>query len=628
MKKIYSLICVVIFANLFCIAQTVLPYEKYLIGQYNLNLSTQKYYSTIESLMDKAKANVYAFVCQSGDLTYNGQTIPANGTAAILIQFKTSTGEIAWSSSLGNQTVPINNIVSSTQDANGNICIVGRGDFQNGTSLVLGNQTFVFRSDIKPIMVVATLNTSTHLWSKVRFLYAPDQQGLTVNPLFDVNGNFYICGTVASSALYVDNILVESIGSLPGTNIFVYKEDPSGTFIYSKQSSLITTSSLDNILFALDNTENLFITGYISYVTGSMSMDGVVVKNDTLSNKYDYSYSDIFLYKISSTGTVKFGKTYLFSGNEDPLFLKALPNGMLYLCGEYNGVMNNFPTTSGELFYNRFYAKISGENGAFLWAYPLNSNVYYSDRSLYNALLDNDNNLVISANFCPNSINFMGQTFQKRNNTYGTSNTLVARISSDGVLQWGNVLGPVTTFTSSYVDNPRVMYAGLGSRLLLQVASLSYGTNTDFAWGSGSVPATTMPDGYGGNMAVIDNSGDVEYGYTQGYTKTFEIDSLHYFALRNNYLSWDVALFKAPPVTSISNLNYNNDLVIYPNPVSHVLTIKNTDALSNDVEIYNLEGKIVLKQLIVNNRISVDNLANGMYELKIGNQFARFIKNK
>ena len=628
MKRFYLFIYLGIFTCFFSFAQTTLPSEKYLIEQYNLNMSTKNSYSTIEALPDKTKENVYAFVSQSGDLTYNNQTYSASGTAGLLIQFKISTGEIVWSSTLGNLSVPLYRIESVLQDIDGNICMVARGDFQNGSELVLGNQTFAFRTDLKPTIVVATLNTSTHLWGKVRFIYAPDQQGLIVNPLFDKNGNFYICGTVNSSVLSIDNRQVESVGSIPGTNIFIYKEDATGKFIYNKQTSLVTSSSINNILFEVDNSENLFITGYISYITGAMSLDGVVVKNDTLSNKYDYSYSDIFLYKINSTGVVQFGKTYLYSGNESPLFLKAMPNGTLYLCGEYNGIMGNFPTTSGELFYNRFYSKISGENGTFLWSFPLYSDVYYSDRNSYHTMMDENNNLTTSANFCPLSVTFMGHTYQKTNSKTGTSNTLVARISSDGVLQWGNVLGPVTTFETNYIDNPKVDFAGIGSHLVLQTAPLLYGTNKDFAWGSGAIPSVSMSGGMWGNMAVINNSGDVVYGYYQEFTKTFEIDSLHYFALRNNVLSWDVVLFNTNSVNAVRNVSFKqeNELKIYPNPVLDNLIIENLNITGDFIEIYNIDSRLVLKQVNVNNRIYVGKLQTGIYMLKIGNHYTRFIK--
>lgn len=619
MKKFYSTTFVILFVNLLCLAQTPMPYEDYLVQQYNNSLGTKLYYSVITTVADKARENVYAFVCQSGDLTYNGKTYTADGSAGLLLQFKTSTGEIAGSSSLGNQTVPLTSIESSAKDAAGNICIAARCNFQNGTSLTLGSQAFTFRTDMKPVMVVATFNPSTQLWNRVRFVYAPDQQGLIITPLFDPAGNFYICGTVTTSNLYIDNKQIVTVGATSGLQIFVQKENAQGTVIYNKQTNLINPSSIYNVLFEIDQTENLYITGDISYITGAMSMDGLVVKNDTLSNAYDYSYDDIFLYKIDSTGTVRFGKTYLYSGNECPLYLHALSNGTLYLYGEYNGAMGSFPYSSGELYYNRFIANISGDNGSFNWSYPINSNIYYSERYPYNSLVDKNENFYFTSGFYPGSITFMGNTFVKRNTKNGTSNTLCAKVSPSGSLLWGRVLGPVTTFETDYVDNPKVLYAEMGKSLFIQTSSLSYGTNTEFAWGAGAVPTTTLPGSMWGSMAVVDkNTGDIKYGYYQGYTSSIEIDSLDYFVLRNNYTSWDVARYKANVPSAVNGIYSNpENLIVYPNPTADKFCL-NTGDKAATVSIFNLNGALILtKQVTGNEPIDIGSLSQGVYTIKV-----------
>lgn len=629
MKKFYFILIFVFAANLFCTAQTVLPYEKELTEQYNFNLATTAYYSTMKIVADNSKENVYAFINGSGNITYSGQTITANGNAGILMQFKTGTGELVWSASLGNAAIPLTGIESAIIDPNGNICIAARGTFQAGVPLTLGSQTFAFRTDLIPNMVFATFNTSTRVWSKVKFLYAPTQQGFTATPMFDKTGNFYICGTVTLSELYVDNTLVASVGSVEGTNIYVYKENLQGAVVYNKQTFPVKPTGIENVIFELDHTDNLYITGYISYITGSISLDGVVVKNDTLSNKYDYSYTDIFLYKINPSGSVQFGKTYLYNGTEYPRFLHALSDGSLYLCGDYSGAMGDLPAGSGGQYYNRFIAKISGTNGAFNWSYAINSNVYYQERYAFFSLVDKNEDLYFSANFCPQSISFMGQTYTKRNDKKGTSNTLVAKVNATGVLQWGNVLGPVTTFPTSYIDNPRIQFGEVGSsRLILQVNSLSYGTNTEFAWGSGAIPTTTMYGGMWGNMAVVDNkTGNILNGYNQAYSETIEIDSVSFLALRNNYLSWDIARFKPQSTSGIVFPKvYDNEMIIYPNPATDELFIRNFPAMEHTLYIYSLEGKMVLKSTIPADKISVKDLPNGIYTVRVGDRISRFVK--
>jgi len=633
MKNFYSILIFAFVVNLFCTAQTVLPYEKELIEQYNFNLAPTSSYSSLKLLLDNNKENVFAFLSGSGNFTYGGQTVVANGSASFLLQFKTSTGEMVWSTSMGNAATPLNFIEYAIKDPNGNICISARGNFQAGVPVTMGTQTFAFRTDMIPNVVFATFNPTTRVWSKVKFLYIANNQGFTASPMFDKTGNFYICGTVNSSALYVDNTLVASVGTIPSTIIYVYKENSQGTVVYQKQSTTIDARTyISNFIFEVDNAENLYITGDISYIYGAISMDGVIVKNDTLSNAYDYSYDDIFLYKINPSGTVQFGKTYLNRGNEAPRFLHALSNGSLYLSGEYSGQMNDFPPNSGSMNYNRFIANISASNGAFNWAFPIISDVYYQDRFPFTTLVDEAEDLYFSVNFCPNSFNFMGQTYQKRNNKYGTSNTLVAKVSSAGVLQWGNVLGPVTTFETSYIDNPRVNFGMVGSKnLVLQVSSLSSGTNKNFEWGSGPIPTTTISSGMWGTMAVVDRkTGDIANGYYQKFTETIEIDSVSFFALRNNdSWTWDLARFKPQsPNGIITPKVADNEMIIYPNPVKDELFIKNLPTSNNALYIYSLEGKMVLKLTIQIEKVSVKDLPNGVYTIKVGDKNSRFVKIK
>ena len=70
------------------------------------------------------------------------------------------------------------------------------------------------------------------------------------------------------------------------------------------------------------------------------------------------------------------------------------------------------------------------------------------------------------------------------------------------------------------------------------------------------------------------------------------------------------------------------ELVIYPNPVSHILNIQNQDGQIKDILILNMLGQQVLKT--TNKHIDVSNFKNGIYILKAktasGNIVKRFIK--
>ena len=630
MKRFYSFLILTFVVHLFSVAQTELPYEKYLTEQFSYNLAPTNTYANFKTVLDNDKQNAYVFLTGNGAVTYNSQTIPSEGYTGLLLQISTSTGALIWSTTLGDATTNFG-IESVIKQPNGNLTMYGRGYFQAGAPFKLGSQSFPFRTDLLPLGVFATFNPSTRLWSNVKFLYVVNNQGFSAEPKFDVQGNFYICGLLNASDLYIDNQLIASVGTNPGSILYAYKENAQGVMQYHKQTvTLDSRTSINNPIYQVDADGNLYIAGDISYIYGAISLDGFIVKNDTLANAYDYSYDDIFLYKINPTGTVEFGKIYLNSGNEAPRFLKALSNGTLCLSGEYSGKMNNFPPNSGYLNYNRFIANISGSTGNFNWAVPIPTDVYYQDRYPFYTLTDSNDAIYFSVNFTPDKLNFMGQVYSKRNNKYGTSNTLVAKISAAGEFIWGRVLGPLTTFETSFIDNPRIDFGMAGSKnLVLQVNNLSYGSNKNFAWGSDSVPTTTMSGGMWGNMAVVDKmTGNIVNGYSQKYTETMELDSVHFFAIRNNNSwNWDLTRFSPQSPDGIFTPADDGDsLSIYPNPVRNELFIKNTALAGQKVTIYSCEGKLMKESIIQSGKVSVKELPTGVFIMRVGEWYSRFIK--
>lgn len=630
MKRFYSILILAFVVHLFSLAQTELPYEKYLTEQFSYNLAPTNTYANFKTVLDNDKQNAYVFLAGNGAVTYNSEIIPAEGSTGLLLQISTSTGALIWYSTIGDATTNFG-IETVVKQPNGNLTMYGSGYFQAGVAFKLGSQSFIFRTDMLPRGVFATFNPSTRLWNNVKFLYVVDNQGFSAVPKYDASGNFYLCGLLNASDMYIDNQLIASVGTTPGAVIYAYKENALGEMQYHKQTiTLDNRTSINNPLFEVDNSGNLYIAGDISYIYGAISLDGIVVKNDTLTNAYDYSYDDIFLYKVNPTGTVEFGKIYLNSGNEAPRFLKALSNGTLCLSGEYSGKMNNFPPNSGYLNYNRFIANISSSTGDFNWAVPIATDVYYQDRYPFYTLTDSNDDIYFSVNFTPNKLNFMDQIFTKRNNKYGTYNTLVAKISAAGEFIWGRVLGPITSFETSYIDNPRVIYGMVGSKnLVLQVNNLSYGTNTNFAWGSDSIPTTTMSSGMWGVMAVVDKmTGNIVNGYSQKYTETMELDSVHFFAIRNNYSwNWDLTRFSPQSIEGIFTPTDDGDtMMIYPNPVRNELFIKNIVSAGQKVSIYSCEGKLIQESIVRSGKVSVKELPTGIFIVRVGDRFSRFIK--
>lgn len=76
--------------------------------------------------------------------------------------------------------------------------------------------------------------------------------------------------------------------------------------------------------------------------------------------------------------------------------------------------------------------------------------------------------------------------------------------------------------------------------------------------------------------------------------------------------------------------NNRNDFMIYPNPASEFIIIKDDSHKSHNVVIYDLTGKIILKKYTCpeNNRIDISNIPDGIYVISIDGVKSRFVINK
>jgi len=89
---------------------------------------------------------------------------------------------------------------------------------------------------------------------------------------------------------------------------------------------------------------------------------------------------------------------------------------------------------------------------------------------------------------------------------------------------------------------------------------------------------------------------------------------------------YTVRISKLPVANSINQ----TDVMIYPNPVSSVLYVKNISKKAN-YKIYSSAGQLVSSGIILNNKIDVHNLINGLYVIDIldGNSISvqkKFVK--
>ena len=74
------------------------------------------------------------------------------------------------------------------------------------------------------------------------------------------------------------------------------------------------------------------------------------------------------------------------------------------------------------------------------------------------------------------------------------------------------------------------------------------------------------------------------------------------------------------------SIKENIKLSVYPNPATNILHINNNNFIGAEYEIYDMSGKLIIKDINNSNIINVENLCSGTYSLKIKDSIFNFIK--
>lgn len=211
-------------------------------------------------------------------------------------------------------------------------------------------------------------------------------------------------------------------------------------------------------------------------------------------------------------------------------------------------------------------------------------------------------------------------------------------------------------YISSTKDNKLVLYnADYSIKKIINVDmpadySLRFIYNTTDTWYSVSKQIFNSDDNYEFvveirnnqqyKTLIIDENGKVLKDFHPNYSNF--IQSVYYdkksnknklivdFTTSNFTENYQEVYVLPTSSLSIEEVKTNSNLQAFPNPAQSTLTIVNPKNGTNNVEIYDISGRLILKKEFnpYENKISIDvqDLSNGNYIYKIGNSSAKFIK--
>ena len=401
----------------------------------------------------------------------------------------------------------------------------------------------------------------------------------------DVNGNFLWAISIGGADLDVassvivdssDNVIVaggftgtvdfdpgEGISNITGggTDVFVWKLDPNGNFLFAKNIGGTGAEFAQSL--AVDESDNIYLTGNFS---------SPVADFDPGPDAYyitGIGLYDIFICKLNPSGEFIWAKR--FGSQQSDLGLEIIcTGGAVYTAGYFAETIDFDP---GDPVFNLlsagdtdgFVLKLGAESGDFIWAKSVGGENGDYCQSLD---VDSDGNVYAAGWFYGDAdFNPGEETFSLT--SAGEEDAFICKFDSSGSFVWAGAIG---------------------------------GSSTDAIY-----------------TLTVDDEDNV---YTSGYfyfTPDFDPGEEVHNASSTGDADIFIVKLAGPPL-AIEN-NIYSDFRIYPNPVNDILNLK-CDNFTKDikVEVTDITGKRLQSQTALNGEVvnlDVSALPSGVYFVKM-----------
>jgi len=253
-----------------------------------------------------ASSDVYVTGYFLSTTSFGGTSLTNSGSDDVFIAKMSSSGDWLWAKKAGGSYSDRGEAI--VFDGQSNICVTGsysgQASFGSTTlSAEFAQNTFIF---------VAKLDSAGN-WVWAKSAGSPmSNSGYDIE--MDIAGNIYVAGTYCSHSTF---------GYY--ANAFVSKYNSSGTRQWLTKTSSSNTGAYTHGL-ALDDDANIYITGIFQ---GSTSFGGTQLNSS--------GSSDVFVAKLSNTGSWIWAKNAGGSGSDYSYGIGADDYQNLYLIGHFNG---------------------------------------------------------------------------------------------------------------------------------------------------------------------------------------------------------------------------------------------------------------------------------------------------
>lgn len=463
-------------------------------------------------------------------------------------------------------------------------------------------------------------NNGNFLWGK-QFGAQGTDVGSSI--ALDSLSNVYTIGSFNNTVDFDPGIGVSNLSaSSNSADIFISKLDKNGDFMWVKQ--ILSTQGSSGRYITLDSASNIYITGLFQ---GTADFDPGIMTNTLVSS----GYTDIFVSKLNRDGDFVWAKKIGGDSLDYGTSIALDKLGNIYITGWFQDTVDFDPNTgvfnltshgSDDIFISKF-----NNSGDFIWAKGFGNTLSERANSIK---VDGLGNVYIASSFQGN-VDFNPGIGIFNMSSMGNNDIFISKLDSGGNFVWAKQIGDVnndfgyaiaideyenTYITGSFWGNVD-FDPNIGTFYLTSSTGSGFFLKLDV---SGNLIWAKQIGGVGSSI-VLDTYNNI---YTTGmFSGSFDFDpSANVFNL-TSFGSLDTYVHKMSQQTSV---NLNKDSItsiikIYPNPNNGKLNliISNQKFKNLKFEIYNCLGELVLKNIIENEKNSIDltNQVDGIYFIKV-----------
>lgn len=559
--------------------------------------------------------NVYTTGYFTGTSTFGSSTFTSSGPQDVYVTKTDAAGNPVWAKQFGGSSSDFASGI--TCDAFGNTYITG---YFTG-SCVFGSTTLI--SGSYNIFVVKLNAAGSVIWAKKwgDASYQAYCNSLTTDPA----GNLYATGFFINYAIFDSFSLYTS--KYGNKEIFVLKADSAGTVTWAQRFGGSPDSRGNGI--ALDPSGNIYTAGYFR--------DTVTCGVTTLMAAGN---NDIFLARMSNSGTVMWAKQFGGSGNDQATGLASDAVGYVYTVGDFAATAafgsSSFIADGGQ---DAFLLKTNGP-GSVITAKQFGGP--FGDIAL-GVAADNDLNAYVTGIFSGTAA--FGPTTLTAT---GGGDVFVTKMDASNNIAWGKRCGGPNNDQGTAIsidDNSNVCVSGLFSNTATfdSYSLASYGTYDEFVFKIAACATFDTAVTVSGNVLTASQAG-VAYQWldcNNGYAPVSGAFGQLYTATSNG--SYAVRLFSGSCADTSACITVNSVGIdepetgiiasLYPNPAHDQLTLEvKTPGQNTIAELYDVTGRMICAVQLKDTKtqLEIATLNPGIYVLKLRNEKGvetkRFVK--